>query len=212
MERYLTKEEQQALLGAAKRVHDPLAQRDYHIMGFLLRTGLRVGEFCQISIADAQQALKTGALFVPREHRKGGGMDLRLPLTDEGRRHLRGLLLMTTGAEGRDPLVAGPSNQPITTRSIQLRVQHWAQAAGLPGKVSPHWLRHSRAMDIMRASTATDPRGIVQRALGHASVATTGIYTEPSKEDVAEALKEVDGQRRRPTLRQLRRQFEGGAR
>lgn len=212
MERYLTKDEQQALLGAAKRVHDPLAQRDYHIMGFLLRTGLRVGEFCKISIADAQQALKTGALFVPREHRKGQGMDLRLPLTEEGRRHLRGLLVMTTGAAERDPLVAGPNNQAITTRSIQLRVQLWAQAAGLPGKVSPHWLRHSRAMDIMRASTSTDPRGIVQRALGHATVATTGIYTEASKEDVAKALNEVDGQRRRPTLKQLRRQFEGGAR
>jgi site-specific recombinase XerC len=95
----------------------------------------------------------------------------------------------------------------LTARAIQQRVAMWSAAAGLPDGVSPHWFRHSRAMNIMKRTTSNDPRGIVQAALGHASIASTGIYTGVTREDLAAALDEVDGAGRRSTA-QLRKNWE----
>ena len=48
-----------------------------------------------------------------------------------------------------------------------------AQRAGVEGKVSPHWLRHSHATHALERGA---PIHLVQATLGHASVATTGRY------------------------------------
>lgn len=208
MDRYLTKEEQDRLLKAAQRIHDPLAQRDYHMMATLLLTGMRVGEFSKITIGAAFEAIRTGALYIPKEHRKGGKRDHRIPITQPLKKHLTWLLHLCGPSNHESaPLIAGRDNLPITVRQIQSRVKYWAKEAGLVEDVSPHWLRHSRAMNIMAESTARDPRGVVKQVLGHVSLGTTGVYTETSKEDVAATLAAVDGQTRRPTLRQLRKQF-----
>ncbi|MTD32435.1 tyrosine-type recombinase/integrase [Paludibacterium denitrificans] len=75
--------------------------------------------------------------------------------------------------------------------------------------VTPHFFRHTRAMNIMRSSEADDPRGIVQKALGHSTVATTGIYTEPSREDIEATLEAIDGHGgRRQSLSSLRKGYE----
>lgn len=208
MDRYLTEEEQQKLLGAAKRVNDPLAQRDYHIMAALLLSGMRVGEFSLITVGAAINAVRTGALYIPKQDRKGGKRDHRIPTTKPLQEHFTWLLALAGDTHLEEPLLMGKEGKPITVRQIQMRVKHWAKEAGLAEEVSPHWLRHSRAMNIMRNSTARDPRGIVKQVLGHTTVATTGIYTETSKEDVRNALEAIDGNgSRRPSLRQLRKQF-----
>jgi site-specific recombinase XerC len=51
-------------------------------------------------------------------------------------------------------------------------------------------------MNIMRRSKSNDPRGIVQGALGHASISSSGIYTRLSKEELQQRLEEVDGKPR----------------
>jgi integrase/recombinase XerD len=48
-----------------------------------------------------------------------------------------------------------------------------AKRAGLPKKVSPHWLRHAHASHALDRSA---PIHLVQATLGHASVSTTGRY------------------------------------
>lgn len=209
MERYLTQDEQTRLLEAAHKVHDPLAQRDYHMMAAMLLSGMRVGEFTSITIGAAIDAIRTGALYIPKEDRKGGKRDHRVPLTDALKKHFTWLLSMIGHGNLSEPLIAGPSGMPISVRQVQKRVKFWAKEAGLADDVSPHYLRHSRAMNIMRSSTARDPRGIVKQLLGHATLATTGVYTETSKEDVLATLQAIDTQTtRRPTLRQMRKQFK----
>lgn len=208
MERYLTVAEQQHLLRTAQRVNEPLAQRDYHIMAALLYSGCRIGEFSRLCLGDVWSALKSGYLFLPREYRKGGRRDHRVLLTRPLRLHLVALLNLRGDGLAEDALVAGRFGGAMSVRSYQQRIAYWAEQAGLPMRVSPHFFRHSRAMNIMRCSEAADPRGIVQQALGHSSVATTGIYTAPSREQVAQVLEAVDGRGGRgESMAALRRDF-----
>jgi integrase/recombinase XerC len=64
--------------------------------------------------------------------------------------------------------------QPISPRTIQSRIRHWARRQGLPQKVYPHLLRHSFASHMLESSG--DLRA-VQELLGHADISTTQVYT-----------------------------------
>jgi site-specific recombinase XerD len=79
-------------------------------------------------------------------------------------------------------------NKGMSVRSFQARVQHWCQQAGLTVHATPHWMRHTMAQRILARSTAADPIGIVQSALGHKSRSSTGIYTKPTREAVSHAM------------------------
>lgn len=218
MRRYLTEEEQRLLFRTIEQSAADLARRDFAWISLLRSTGMRVGEFATMTLGDARAALATGYIFIPKERRKGRAgqrRDHSALVTDLVRDALE-LLIDRRERDGAladaDPLVASRKGGRMSVRAYQQRMALWAAKAGLGKGVSPHWLRHTRAMNIMRRSTAKDPRGVVQAALGHTSLSSTGIYTRPSKEYVEAALREVDGMKRLPK-RKLRGHFEarGGA-
>ncbi|MFA7270838.1 MAG: tyrosine recombinase XerC [Sterolibacterium sp.] len=62
----------------------------------------------------------------------------------------------------------------ISPRMVELRLARWTQRQGLGLKVNPHMLRHSFATHLLQSSG--DLRA-VQEMLGHASIATTQVYT-----------------------------------
>lgn len=62
----------------------------------------------------------------------------------------------------------------MSPRAIRSRLARWAQVNGLGVHVHPHMLRHSFASHLLQSSG--DLRA-VQELLGHASVASTQIYT-----------------------------------
>lgn len=62
----------------------------------------------------------------------------------------------------------------ISPREVQKRVKAHAQALGIPADVHPHMLRHSFASHVLQSSG--DLRA-VQEMLGHASIASTQVYT-----------------------------------
>ena len=64
--------------------------------------------------------------------------------------------------------------KPISRRTIQSRIRHWAGKQGLPQRVYPHLLRHSFASHLLESSG--DLRA-VQELLGHADISTTQVYT-----------------------------------
>ncbi|WP_114152809.1 tyrosine-type recombinase/integrase [Chromobacterium haemolyticum] len=209
MKRYLTPAERHQLFSAAYKTNDDLAQRDYHLMSALYYSGCRISEFLAMSLADVWDALKTNYLYIPAAHRKGGKKDHSVLLTKPMRMHLVALLNMNPSQNGTDPLIAGRFGEALTARAVQLRFRHWATEAGITLPVSPHWMRHTRAMDIMRSSEAKEPLLIVKSTLGHASLNSTAIYSAPSREEIEQELEALDGNGgKRTTRAQLRNRYQ----
>lgn len=230
MDRYLTPAEQTALLNAARLTHTPTAQRDYHLFSALILSGCRINEFLTVSIGQTAQALRSGYLFLPKEVRKGRAAhfnhegkwipdqrkDHRVYLSTQLRAHLTALLKMSLSSDSvgeESPLLTGHKGERLTVRAVQKRVKHWADVAGIGGDVSPHWFRHTHAMNIMRTSTAKNPLQVVQRSLGQSSISSAGIYAHATREEVqadleraAQAMSEQIQGKKRITLAQLRRE------
>ncbi len=201
MRRYFPEDEQTRLLNAAKACADPLAQRDYHWMATLLLTGMRIGEFSRLTVPQVALALRTGWLVSRPEDCKGKRGN-EYAVTTPLRTHLQALLSLADrqyDGNGRpEPLVPGRFGGHLTPRSYELRMKHWIRAAGLDDRASPHWMRHSRGMNIVRRSRAQSPgmaMKVAQAALGHASLKSTGVYLTLSREELAAELQAVDGGR-----------------
>lgn len=211
--RYLTDEEQRRLLAVAKSHASPLAQRDHAWLRLLIETGMRVNELATLSLVQADRALATGWLVLPKEQRKGKRLGLEILVTAPVRQCLETLMhlhheLAPMGALdptvwppliwGRCELVDGKVLAlHISVRSLQARMKHWAYLAGLPEGVSPHWLRHTRGRNIVRRSRGNNPLKVAQMALGHASISSTGIYTQMCREEYTRELQRVAGGRMR---------------
>lgn len=204
--RYLTELEQSQLLLGVSKVADPLAQRDYHWIGALILTGMRVQEFSRLTVPMVQQALAGGWLVSPKEHCKGGKRGNEYMVTARLRTHLEALVKLSheLGAgcvvpEAGQPLVWGRDVAgiagPLSVRSYEARLKHWAVHAKLDPRISPHWLRHTRGMNIMRRSRGSNPLKVAQIALGHSSLKSTGIYLDMSREEYERELQLVDGGR-----------------
>ncbi len=77
-------------------------------------------------------------------------------------------------APGERALFVGRSGKRLSPREVQRRIKRRAVAAGLAVDVHPHMLRHSFASHLLQSSG--DLRA-VQEMLGHASIASTQVYT-----------------------------------
>lgn len=204
--RYLTELEQSRLLVGVSKVWCPLAQRDYHWMAALLLTGMRIQEFSRLTVPMVQQALASGWLVCPKDHCKGAKRSNEYLVTARLRTHLKALATMSNelGAgllvpDAGQPLVWGRDVAgiagPLSVRSYEARVKLWVEHAGLDRRISPHWFRHTRGMNIMRRSRGDNPLKVAQIALGHASLASTGIYLQMSRDEYEREVQLVDGGR-----------------
>lgn len=213
--RFLTKDEQPRLLNIIKQYSSAVAKRDHAVCRLLISSGMRIGECLTITTGDAADALQSGYLFVPKEHRKGAdkSIDLSVPLTKSVRSALYDLLTLREGAGVDEALIVSRVSgvKAMTVRAFELRMTYWAKQAGLPAGVSPHWLRHTHAKNIMRESEAADPLRVAQLSLGQRSRRSTEIYTRLDREEFEAALHQADkavfGKPRIRTA-DLRKQYE----
>jgi site-specific recombinase XerD len=159
------------------------ARRDEALVNLLLYTGLRVGEVAALCVEDVVLNDRSGKVIV----RSGKGRKYReVPLHKEVRKALDAYLKVRP--QEQTPSLFWGQRGPLGPRGIQMRLTALGKAAGV--EVTPHVLRHTFATRLLRESKAD--LATVAALLGHSSVATTTIYTQPSEADLVEAVEGLE--------------------
>jgi integrase/recombinase XerC len=180
----LTEPEAHALLrvaGASRRGH---AKRNYAVVQLLLQTGLRIGEVVALRVADVVLRERSGCVRV--RHGKGG-KEREVPLNASARRALRLYLQARPQVQPDQPLFLSDRDRVLSGRSLQNLIRCLARQAKITRiPISPHTLRHTFALNYLRQN----PGKLVPLAslLGHESLDTTALYTQPSAEELADDL------------------------
>lgn len=148
-----------------------LTLRDTAMFELFYSSGLRLAELAGIN-CDALPDIANGELRVLGKRNKMRivpvGSQARLAIAAWAKqRHL------LAGAD-EPALFVGQRGKRLGPRAIELRLQRQALTHGLPTGVHPHMLRHSCASHLLQSSG--DLRA-VQEMLGHASIASTQVYT-----------------------------------
>ena len=178
----LTEAEVKALLAAPGK--DTLGLRDRAILETLYSTGLRRAELCGLDLYDVDHA---GEILRVRSGK--GGRDRLVPIGQAALAAIR-LYLRDSRPELLDRqkeralFIASGTRRRLSVKTLNLIVRKHAESAGIEKRVTPHVLRHTCATDLLRGGA--DIRQ-VQMILGHASIATTQIYTRVAVEDLVRA-------------------------
>jgi len=161
---------------------DPLALRDLAMLELLYATGIRVGELVGLDLDDCDQQRRTVRVFgkgskertVPYGVPAGEALSAWLL---EGR---GSLLQPASGAA----LFLGARGRRIDPRAVRTLVHKYVSGIDGAPDLGPHGLRHSAATHLLEGGA--DLRS-VQELLGHATLATTQIYTHVSVERLKRA-------------------------
>lgn len=170
----LTIEQVERLL-AAPSGDEPLGIRDRALLELLYATGARVSEAVGLDVDD----LAHGDVL---RLRGKGSKERIVPIGSFARTAVDAYLTRVRpglAAKGRASarLFLGARGAPLSRQSAWLVIRAAAEQAQITAEVSPHTLRHSFATHLLQGGA--DVR-VVQELLGHASVATTQIYTHVS--------------------------------
>jgi integrase/recombinase XerD len=146
----------------------PKGRRDRAILELLYATGARVSEAVGARVRDWTRDLGLLRLL-------GKGSKERIvPVGRKAADAILAHLADRPGAAPDAPLVASLRGRPLTRDRVFRLLRERARAAGLSCIPSPHALRHAFATHLLEGEA--DVRA-VQELLGHASVATTQLYT-----------------------------------
>jgi integrase/recombinase XerC len=153
-----------------------LRLRDRALLEVLYGSGLRVSECVGLDLDDLDDG-SYGTIVLHVRHGKGGKERI-VPLGAKAADALAAWRAVRASLTA-DPraLFVGATGGRLTTRSVQRQVRRWVAAAGITQPATPHALRHSFATHLLDGGA--DLRTI-QELLGHASLASTQIYTRVS--------------------------------
>ncbi|MFJ4225913.1 site-specific tyrosine recombinase XerD [Microbacterium sp. NPDC089695] len=160
---------------AAPSGDEPLGIRDRALLELLYATGARVSEAVGLDVDD----LSHGDVL---RLRGKGSKERIVPVGSYARAAMDAYLTRVRpglAAKGRASarVFLGARGAPLSRQSAWLVIRDAAERAQITAEVSPHTLRHSFATHLLQGGA--DVR-VVQELLGHASVATTQIYTHVS--------------------------------
>lgn len=148
------------------------AARDLAMFELFYSSGLRLAELVALDLDALDSIAHEGEVRVLGKRNK-----LRLvPVGAQARAALAAWMAVRGElAKPDEPaLFVGRRGARISPRVVEARLARRAALLGLPGHVHPHMLRHSFASHVLQSSG--DLRA-VQEMLGHASIASTQVYT-----------------------------------
>jgi len=185
----LRKDEARDLLeAAATRADDgsPLGVRDVAILELLYATGIRVGELCGLDVDDVDHERRV--VRVLGKGRKERTVPFGRPAEKAIARWLAsGRPALAVDRSG-PALFLGARGGRIDQRAVRAMVH--ARIVDVPGApdLGPHGLRHTAATHLLEGGA--DLRS-VQELLGHASLATTQIYTHVTTDRLRQAYRQA---------------------
>lgn len=164
----------------------PVALRDCAMVEVLYASGARVAELCGLNFGDVDYERQTIRVLGK------GNKERTIPIGNPAMNALKAWL-----ADGRSSLATkdsenavfiGVRGKRIDQRTVRTVVYEALSALEGVGRMGPHGLRHSAATHLLEGGA--DLR-TVQEILGHASLATTQIYTHVSTERLQKAFKQA---------------------
>lgn len=164
----------------------PIAVRDVAMVEMLYASGARVAELCGLDLSDIDYDRQTIRVLGK------GNKERTIPLGNPAMRALESWI-----RTGRDSLknslsgnavFLGARGKRIDQRTVRTVVYNALQAIEGIERMGPHALRHSAATHLLEGGA--DLR-TVQEILGHASLATTQIYTHVSTERLQKVFKQA---------------------
>ena len=175
-----------SLATRASEEETPISLRDVAMVELLYATGARVAELCGLEMSDIDYDRQTIRVLGK------GNKERTIPLGNPAMKALNVWL-----KEGRDSIknslsgnavFLGVRGKRIDQRTVRTVVYNALQAIEGIERMGPHALRHSAATHLLEGGA--DLR-TVQEILGHASLATTQIYTHVSTERLQKAFKQA---------------------
>jgi integrase/recombinase XerC len=185
----LRKDEVRELLdAAAARAAEagPVGLRDVAVLELLYATGIRVGELCGLDVDDVDRERRV--VRVLGKGRKERTVPYGKPAESALREWTsRGRPALATDGSG-PALFLGVRGGRIDQRAVRAMVH--TRLADVPGApdLGPHGLRHTAATHLLEGGA--DLRS-VQELLGHASLATTQIYTHVTTDRLRQAYRQA---------------------
>lgn len=167
---------------------NPVGLRDRTIMELIYGAGLRVSEAVDLTLQDVD--LEVGAVRVLGKRGKVRIVPLPFGTIQWLARYLDSARPMMVRL-ATDRLFLSARGLALRRTTFALRLNQYRMSAGIEGHVSPHTLRHTYAVHLLKGGA--DLRS-VQELLGHESIATTQVYTQL---DMAEVKKRFDAARPR---------------
>jgi integrase/recombinase XerC len=164
----------------------PISKRDAAMLEILYASGARVSELCGLDLEDIDYARSTIRVLGK------GNKERTIPIGNPAMRALDTWLKngreLLVGAKSERAVFLGARGKRIDQRTVRTMVYHALAALEGAEKMGPHALRHSAATHLLEGGA--DLR-TVQEILGHASLATTQIYTHVSTERLQKAFKQA---------------------
>jgi integrase/recombinase XerC len=159
---------------------EPLALRDRALFELAYSSGLRLSELAGLDVERVD--LEQGEVRVWGK----GAKERVVPVGAAARAAIRAWLPARAAIPRADvkALFVGTTGARIAPRTIERRLAAWAVKQGIAQHVHPHMLRHSFASHVLQSSG--DLRA-VQEMLGHASIASTQVYTHLDFQALAQA-------------------------
>ena len=165
----LTADEVRALLAQCSE-NSTLGLRHRALITVLYRTGVRCSEALALSVKDIDlQVGSVAVLHGKGDRRRTVGIDPgATTIVDQWIRRRNAL-----GLSSDAPLFCTLRGTPMGSAQVRLLLPRLARRAGIAKRVHPHGLRHTHAYELMMEGV---PIPIIQRQLGHSSLATTDTY------------------------------------
>ena len=182
----LTEEEVVRLLDAPEKLNTPEARRDKAMLELLYATGMRVSELVALQTSDVNLAGE----FVRCMGK--GSKERLIPFHDQAlnalQRYIEKARTTLVSDTKEQALFLNRRGERLTRQGFWLIMREHARRAGITTPATPHMLRHSFATHMLRGGASLRQ---VQEFLGHASIASTQIYTHLTDDHLREQYEDA---------------------